>query len=259
MTESSFLTIGGKRLEYRWCGPRPEDAPTLVFLHEGLGCLALWRDFPAELAAATGCGALLYSRAGYGKSDPCELPRTARYLHTEGLNVLPEVLAALDVRDHVLVGHSDGGSIALIYAGGTSARGLRGVITEAAHVFNEEVTVAAIRTVREQYLQGDLRERLAKYHDHVDVAFWGWNDTWLSAEFRLWNIESFLPDIRAPLLVLQGADDQYGTPEQVGAIAAQAGGACEAIVLPACAHTPHLERRAETFAAMKGFVERVFK
>ena len=136
-----FVTAEDKRLEYLWHGPAPQDAPTLVFLHEGLGCLELWRDFPRELAAATGCGALLYSRAGYGHSDACDLPRSANYLHDEGLKVLPQVLAALNVRDHVLIGHSDGGSIALVYAGGTPAPGLRGVVTEAAHVFTKRRTV----------------------------------------------------------------------------------------------------------------------
>ena len=258
MTELN-VTLDGRRLEYLWHGPPPQDAPTLVFLHEGLGCAELWRDFPASLAAATGCSALLYSRAGYGRSDPCELPRTARYLHHEALNVLPQVLSKLEIRDHVLVGHSDGGSIALVYAGGTAAPGLRGVVTEAAHVFNEQVTITSIRKVREQYLQGDLRARLAKYHDHVDVAFWGWNDTWLSEDFRTWNLEIFLPDVRVPLLVLQGADDQYGTAKQVEAIATQTGGPCDARLLPGCAHAPHFEQRDEVFAAMKAFVDRVLE
>ncbi len=255
----NFLTVDGRRLEYLWHGPPPQDAPTLVFLHEGLGCVALWRDFPRELAAATGCGALLYSRAGYGRSDACDLPRPTTYLHHEGLNVLPQVLSTLGVRDHVLVGHSDGGSVALVYAGGTAAPGLRGVVTEAAHVFNEEVTVASIRTVRASYLQGSLRARLAKYHDHVDAAFWGWNDTWLSEKFWTWNLETFLPDIRVPLLALQGADDQYGTPAQLHAIAAGAGAACEVRLLPGCAHTPHFEQRDEVFAAMQAFVLRVLE
>ncbi|CAN5747848.1 alpha/beta hydrolase [soil metagenome] len=254
-----FLSVDGQRLEYQWHGPPPHDAPALVFLHEGLGCVALWRDLPAELAAATGCGALLYSRAGYGHSDPCALPRPTTYLHHEALEVLPQVLAALEVRDHVLVGHSDGGSIALVYAGGTPAPGLRGVVTEAAHVFNEEVTVQSIRVVREQYVQGDLRTRLAKYHDHVDAAFWGWNDTWLSDEFRVWNLEAFLPDIRVPLLALQGEDDQYGTPAQLHAIAAQTGGPCAARLLPGCAHTPHFEQRDEVLTAVQTFVERVLE
>lgn len=250
--------IEGRRLEIAWHGPAPEEAPTLVFLHEGLGCVAMWRDFPAKLAAATGCGALVYSRLGYGRSAACVLPRPVRFMHDEALNVLPRLLAAAGIRECVLIGHSDGGSIALIYAGGTAAEPLRGVIAEAPHVFCEEVTVRAIRQAKESYERGDLRQRLMKYHGaNTDCAFYGWSDTWLQADFLRWNIEAYLPTIRVPLLVIQGENDQYGTSAQVATIARQAGGEVEVMMLPRCGHSPHREQEAVTLEAMTRFIARV--
>ena len=152
-----YISIDGKRLETVWHGPSPRDAPTLVFLHEGLGCVTMWGDFPAKMAAATGCGAFVYSRLGYGNSDPCVLPRPIEFMHHEGLEVLPRVLDAAGICECILIGHSDGGSIAIIYAGGTKAIPLRGLITEAAHVFCENITVHAIRNAREKYTKGGLR------------------------------------------------------------------------------------------------------
>ncbi|MBU2550445.1 MAG: alpha/beta hydrolase [Proteobacteria bacterium] len=239
-SDRTFLEVGGKRLETVWHGPGPDQAPTLVFLHEGLGCVELWRDFPARLSEAAGCGALVYSRLGYGRSDPCDLPRPVDFMHDEGLTVLPGLLDAAGVRECVLIGHSDGGSIALIYAGGTPAPSLRGVITEAAHVFCEELTLRSIREAREAFREGELRRRLEKYHgSNTDCAFWGWNGAWLNPDFKAWNIEAFLPGIRAPLLALQGRDDPYGTPAQIESIVRGAGGGAETVLLPGCGHTPH--------------------
>ncbi len=176
--EHTFLNVNGKRMEVAWHGPPPSEAPTLVFLHEGLGCVSMWRDFPQKLAAATGCGALVYNRFGHGRSAACDLPRPIEFMHAEGLQVLPELLDVAGVHDCILVGHSDGGSIALIYAGGTPAVPLRGLITEAPHIFREDVCERAIRDVTEVYRTGDLRQRLQKYHaENVDCAFWGWADT----------------------------------------------------------------------------------
>ena len=255
---AQFLMVDGKRVEYFWYGARPGEAPTLVFLHEGLGCAAMWRDFPARVAEATGCGALVYSRFGYGGSAACELPRPVGYMHGEALEVLPKVLAELGVEDMILVGHSDGGSIALIYAGGKRPRGLRGVITEAAHVFCEQITVDSIAEVREVYLKTNLREKLIRYHGkNVDTAFWGWNDVWLKPAFMEWNIEAYLPGVEVPLLVLQGEDDQYGTAAQVESIANKSGGAAEAVMIRECAHTPHKEQPEVTFEAMTAFIERM--
>lgn len=254
---TTFPVIGGVPLEVVWYGPSPAEATTLVFLHEGLGSAALWRDFPERLAEATGCAALVYSRAGYGQSGPVSLPRPTRYLHHEGLEVLPELLRVLGVGRHVLIGHSDGGSIALINAGGAPQAGLCGVITEAAHVFNESIIPPAIRQTVNLYEKGDLRGKLARYHRDVDMAFRGWSDTWLSEEFLHWNLEEYLPRIRVPLLAIQGEDDGYGTARQVEAIVSQAGGRAEALVLPNCAHTPHREATEATFRAMREFIGRV--
>lgn len=254
-----YLTVNGKQLEVTWHGPAPEHAPTLVFLHEGLGCVAMWRDFPAKLATATGCGALVYSRLGYGRSDPCPLPRSVRFMHDEGLQVLPELLEVAGVRECILIGHSDGGSIALIYAGGTSADPLRGVITEAPHVFREEIGVRSIQKIRESYQHGDLHEKLAKYHGaNTDCAFYGWNETWLHPDFADWNLEEYLPNVKVPLLVIQGEQDEYGTSAQVEAIARQAGAGAEVLLLPNCGHTPHRDQEAIMLQAMVCFIARVF-
>jgi pimeloyl-ACP methyl ester carboxylesterase len=252
--EAGFLNAGGRRLEYRWIGPPPEEAPTLVFLHEGLGSVSLWRDFPDRLADETGCGALVYSRAGYGKSDPAPLPRPVRFMHDEA-EVLAEVLERMRVREPILVGHSDGASIALIHAGSRPARGLRGLILEAPHVFTEPHGLASIAKIGDLYKTTDLRDRLSRHHGaNVDVAFRGWNDVWLHPDFRAWNIEEFLPAIQVPILILQGEDDEYGTWKQVEAIQRQAGGPVEAIALADCGHSPHREQPERALRAMVEFV-----
>ena len=249
----AFVTAGGRRLEYRWIGPPGGEVPTLVFLHEGLGSASLWRDFPDRLAAATGLGALVYSRAGYGRSDPAGLPRPVRFMHDEAA-VLVEVLEGTGVRDPVLVGHSDGASIAIIYAGSDAGPRPRGLVLEAPHVFTEPHGLASIAAIREQYRTTGLRERLARHHAHVDVAFHGWNDVWLDPEFRAWNIETCLPRISAPILVVQGEDDEYGTWAQVEAIRAGSGGPVEVLAVPACGHSPHREHPDVVLAAMARFV-----
>lgn len=225
-------------------------APTLVFLHEGLGCVAMWRDVPALLAARTGCAALVYSRAGYGRSHAVSLPRPLDYMEGDGVAELSGVLAGID--DAVLIGHSDGGTIALAYA--ASHGGLRGVIVEAAHVFCEDASIRSIEAARAAFVQGDLRRRLAAYHgDNVDCAFWGWNDAWLHPDFRRWNIEASLPRIAVPVLALQGRQDAYGTPAQLEAIARGVARA-EVRLLDDCGHTPHREQPQITLDAMVAFV-----
>ncbi len=256
MTGGEFLEVAGRRIEVARLPPAVPNSPTLVFLHEGLGCTALWRDFPAELAAATGCGALVYSRFGYGRSAPCELPRPVSYMHDEAREVLPALLEAAAVERCVLIGHSDGGSIALIYAGGTTAAPLRGVITEAAHLFVEEISIRSIEAARRSYEQGALRRRLAKFHGaNTECAFRGWNGAWLDPEFRDWNIEPFLPKIRVPVLAIQGADDDYGTTAQLDRIARLAGAETE--LLADCGHAPHRDQRAATLQAMAEFIGRL--
>jgi pimeloyl-ACP methyl ester carboxylesterase len=250
-----FLSAGGHRLEYEWIGPGPGDAPTLVFLHDGVGCVTTWRDFPRRLAEASGYGALVYSRAGHGRSESIPLPRSVRVMYEEAF-VLGEVLAAAGVRDAILVGHSDGGSIALIHAG-EGASGVRDLILIAPHVFVEEITIESIRAAGEAFERGDLRLRLERHHGgNVDTAFRGWNRVWLDPAFRSWNVEEYLPRIRVPILVIQGDADEYGTPAQVEAIAASSSGPVEVRMLAGCGHAPHREKPEETLEAALQFLGR---
>jgi pimeloyl-ACP methyl ester carboxylesterase len=249
----------GHRLEVEWHGPGPDHAPTLVLLHDGIGCISTWRDFPAALASATGCGAMVYSRAGYGGSDPVALPRPLTYMHHEGLDVLPDLLDAAGVRRAVLVGHSDGGTIALLHASTPKAEPrVRGLVLEAPHVFCEDCSVRAIEAAGEDYTTGDLRQRLARHHgDNVDCAFWGWNRAWLDPGFRSWNIEGHLPAVAVPVLVVQGEDDPFGTLAQVDSIERLCAGPVERLVLGDCGHTPHREQPEATLAAMAAFIGRL--
>jgi pimeloyl-ACP methyl ester carboxylesterase len=215
----------------------------------------MWRDFPAQVAAATGYGALVYSRAGYGSSDPCDLPRPVRFMHDEALTTLPQVLAAFEVREAILVGHSDGGSIALIYAGGINEARVKGLILLAPHVFVEDLGIDSIRRIRDDYRTGDLRRRLERYHGkNVDNAFWGWNDVWLNPEFRSWNIEEYLPRIGVPVLLIQGEDDQYGSSAQIEAIERGVVGPSQRLLLRNCGHSPHSDQFEPTLAAINMFV-----
>jgi pimeloyl-ACP methyl ester carboxylesterase len=247
-----FVTAAGHRLEYeRITGAR--SAPMLVLLHEGLGSVALWRDFPAKLAAATACPVLVYSRYGYGKSDPLAAPHAPRYMHDEALLTLPELRQKLALEDVILVGHSDGASIALIHAG-AGQWPVRGLVLEAPHVFVEDVSIASIAAAREAYEGAGLRERLARYHADVDGAFRGWNDAWLNPAFRDWNIEEYLPNVRCPVLAIQGADDEYGTLKQIDAIEHGVAGAFEKLVLSSCRHSPHRDQEATVLRAVARFV-----
>ena len=255
-----FLQAGGHRLEvqnYRPGGLSDADAasgPTLVFLHEGLGSVALWKQFPRQVAEAAGCPALVYSRYGYGKSDKLDAPRAVDYMHREALEVLPDVLGQLGIASPVLIGHSDGASIALIHAG-AGKRPVRGVVAMAPHVFVEDITVKSIAEAGETFRTTDLPDRLGRYHDDVVSTFRGWNDIWLHPDFRRWNIEEVLAGIAVPVLLIQGEDDQYGTVAQVEAIARQVSGPVETVMLPDCAHSPHQSPQKDaTIAAIVGFV-----
>ena len=251
---TDFLEVGGARLECRWIGPRPEEAPTIVFLHEGLGSVSTWRDFPDALAARTGCGALVYSRAGYGRSDPAALPRPVRFMHDEA-RVLAEVVRRAGIRDCILLGHSDGASIAIIAAGRRAVPGLRALVLEAPHVFAEPCGLESIARIGETYDTTNLRTRLERHHGaNTEGAFWGWNRVWLDPEFRAWNIEELLPGIQVPALVVQGEDDEYGSWAHVDAIVRQSGGPVETLAVPACGHAPHAEHRGAVLAAMAGFI-----
>jgi pimeloyl-ACP methyl ester carboxylesterase len=242
------VKLDGLEIETLWIGPR--KGPVLVFLHEGLGSIGQWRDFPQKVSQATGLSAFVYSRAGYGKSDPAPMPRPVTYMHEEALQ-LPRILEAAGIGDAILIGHSDGASIAILYA---SAHACRGVILEAPHVFTEPMGLASIERAREAYVKGDLKPRLAKWHQNVDAAFWGWNGAWLHPDFRAWNIEASLPAIKAPILVIQGVNDEYGTRAQVDAIAAQAP-KVTTLLLDKCGHAPHKDQPEATLRAMTKFVQ----
>ena len=251
----AFINVCGHRLEYERIAAGGQGRPTLVLLHEGLGSIAMWRDFPQRLAHATVSHVIVYSRYGYGDSDPLRQPRDVRYMHDEGLVVLPELLDRLGIARPVLVGHSDGASIALIHAGGTD-RPVLGVIAMAPHVMVEDISVTSIEAARDAYATTDLRVRLARYHADVDSAFRGWNDIWLHPDFRAWNIEEYLPRIRCPVLAIQGEDDEYGTMEQVMRIAAAAPDV-EILKLGDCRHSPHRDQTGAVLEAASRFVDRL--
>ena len=258
-SEDIYLIAAGHRLAARWLRPgaTPASDHTLVFLHEGLGSIAQWRDFPAALVAATGLPGLVYERWGFGGSEPLVLPRPRDYLHREAEQALPEVLAACGIERPVLIGHSDGGSIALLFAAAFPERPAA-CITEAAHVFVEEVTLAGIREAAALWETTDLKDRLARYHgDRTESVFRGWTETWLRPDFRDWDMTDRLPAITCPLLVIQGEDDEYGTPAQVEAIVAGSGGPAEALLVPDCGHAPHAQQRETVLAAMARFIGRL--
>jgi pimeloyl-ACP methyl ester carboxylesterase len=251
-----FLEIDGTRLECRRVGPGPEEAPTLVFLHEGLGSVSTWRDFPDALAAATGCGALVYSRAGYGRSDPVVLPRPVRFMHHEA-EALSRFVRRAGLREVILVGHSDGASIALIAAGRRAIPGLRALVLEAPHVFAEPAGLESIARIAETYRTTDLRARLERHHGaNVDVAFRGWNDVWLHPDFRAWNVEAFLPGIAVPTLVVQGEADEYGSWAHVESIQRASGAPVEILPVPDCGHAPHAQHRNRVLGVMADFIRR---
>jgi pimeloyl-ACP methyl ester carboxylesterase len=249
--------MDARRIETSWWGPPPEDAPTLVLLHEGLGCVSLWRDFPKHLADATGCGVFAYSRYGYGHSDPEPLPWPVSYMHREAEQVLPGVLDRSGVRRYVLIGHSDGASIAAIHGGGIADARRAGIVMIAPHFFTEDAGLASIAAIRTQYENGNLRARLARHHAHVDNAFHGWNGAWLDPRFRDWNILNRVPRIDVPMLLLQGTQDEYGSAEQVYAAARAATAPVETVLIEGCGHAPHLEKPAEAMGAIVHFIGRV--
>lgn len=231
-----------------------EGVPYLVFLHEGLGSVGQWKDFPMSLCQRTQLPALVFDRWGYGKSEPCDKVGDVGYLHEEALTSLPQVLAHFGIERGILVGHSDGGSIALMFAAAHPGK-VCCLITEAAHVFVEDVTLEGIREAVHVYEDTDLKERLAKYHgENTDLVFKRWSEIWLAPSFREWNIEDYLPKVNCPVLTIQGQDDPYGTPAQVDAIVRQVSGPATAVIIPACGHTPHFQAREAVLTAMGEFV-----
>ena len=253
------VRIAGREIEYRRTDGEHADRPTLVFLHEGLGSATMWRDFPDALARTTGCAAVVYSRAGYGASDPVALPRPLSYMHDEALEHLPLFLEALELDDVVLVGHSDGGSIAIIHAAAPTSVRVRGLILEAPHVFVEQFGLDTIVGVKDSFETGDLRRRLARHHQEVDVAFWGWYDAWTDPGFLTWNLEEYVPLISRPILLIMGRDDRYGTPAQLDAIENGAVAPVTRIEPEQCGHAPHRDQPEIVLAAMTDFVARLLR
>lgn len=251
------IRVDDVQIEYAWVGPDRGAPPPLVFLHEGLGCAALWRDVPAVIAERTGHRALVYSRRGYGESDPAPLPRPVSFMHDEAHGPLPALLDALAVERPLLVGHSDGASIAIIHAA-TRPGDVTALVLEAPHVFVEDCSVASIARMKVLYDTTDLAARMVKYHgDNTACAFRGWNDVWLDPAFRAWNIEAYLPRITCPVLVIQGHDDEYGTVAQVHALTRQVSGPVETLMLAQCGHSPHRDQRDATTRAIVDFITRV--
>jgi pimeloyl-ACP methyl ester carboxylesterase len=256
LADTGFLDIGAVRLEYRMIGPRPDEAPTIVMLHEGLGCVGLWGDFPAKLAAATGVGVFVYSRAGYGRSSAGLLPRPVSFMHDEA-RVLPHVLDAIGFQRGLLLGHSDGASIAAIYAGSAQDHRVRGLVLIAPHFFTEDMGIAEIENARVAFTNTDWRDKLARWHADVDCAFRSWSEPWLHPDFRKWDITEELAYIRVPILIVQGEHDQYGTLRQIEVAKQECYCPVDAAVLPDTRHAPHREAPEQTLQVVAAFADRL--
>lgn len=249
----STVFAGQQQLEYAHWQSTVTDT-TLVLLHEGLGCVELWRDFPAELASATGCNVLAYSRAGYGSSTHDGLPQALDYLTTEATNVLPTVLSTIDKTDVVLIGHSDGATIAAIYAGMYRDERLRAIVTMAPHFFTEPLGLEAIASTKNAFDSGDLKKRLAKYHQDAEHTFRGWNNRWLHPGFKRWNVSDVIDGIRVPVLAIQGLDDPYGTLAQIQIIEQRCHSQLDTFLIENCGHAPFLEHMQLVIGRIKHFL-----
>jgi pimeloyl-ACP methyl ester carboxylesterase len=260
LADSGFLMIGDASLEYRMIGPGPDAASTILMLHEGLGSVSTWGEFPAKLSEKSGCGVFVYSRAGYGKSSTVTLPRPVDYMQREAAEVLPPLLDAIGFRRGILLGHSDGASIAAQYAGTHQDHRVRGLALMAPHFFVEAEGLAEIRNARTAYETTDLRARLARHHADVDAAFRGWNEAWLDPKFeRTFDITEALAYIRVPILLIQGEADRYGTLAQVRAAQDECYCPVDALVMPGVGHAPHRENADETLKAVAAFTDRIFR
>ena len=259
LAASGFLTINSADLEYRMIGPSPADAPTIVMLHEGLGSAALWGDFPEKLQAATGAGVLLYSRAGYGASTPVKLPRPLDYMHIEACDVLPKLLDRIGFRRGLLLGHSDGASVAAIYAGSHQDHRVQAIALIAPHFIVEDVSVNSIAEIKTAYETTGLKAKLARWHKDVDNAFYGWNGAWLDPKFRSWDISEYLAYIRVPVAILQGVDDPYGTMRQVEIAREECYCPVDVTVIPGAGHQPHREAPGATLDAISDFANAVLR
>jgi pimeloyl-ACP methyl ester carboxylesterase len=262
MTTSQFVDIqwGDKnvRIEYQWVGSEDLSKPLIVFLHEGLGSLAMWKDFPQQLCVAANCRGLVYSRPGYGKSTPREKDETWQpdFMHRQAFEVLPALFNALGIdtaaSPPILYGHSDGGSIALLFAA-RYPMNASGIIVVAPHIFVEDISVSSIEEAKIAYQATDLRSKLSRYHDDVDSAFWGWNDVWLSPAFRHWNLTQAIKTITCPLLAIQGLNDEYGTLEQIRSIKRILPNTV-LLEIPNCGHSPHRDQPKALIDACVSFI-----
>jgi pimeloyl-ACP methyl ester carboxylesterase len=257
LPDAGFLDIGMQRLEYRMIGPRADAAPTIVMLHEGLGCVGLWGDFPDRLQAAMGCGVFVYSRAGYGQSSLVTLPRPLTYMHDEARETLPRLLDAIGFQRGLLLGHSDGASIVAIYAGSHQDHRVGGLVLIAPHFFTEDSGIASIVEAKKVYETTDLRAKLARWHADPDNAFKGWNGAWLDPAFRAWDITGQLAYVRVPILIVQGEDDQYGTIKQIETAQEECYCPVEVVLLPGAKHSPQREAPDVTLKVIAEFTKRV--
>jgi len=259
LAEEGLLDLPPQRLEYRMIGPPPGEAPTIVMLHEGLGCVGLWGAFPAQLASAAGAGVFVYSRAGYGRSSRAKLPRGTAFMDEEALEVLPRLLAAIGFQRGILLGHSDGASIATIYAGSVQDHRVRGLALMAPHFFTEAMGLKEIRRTRDEFANGSLRDKLSRWHADVDGAFRSWVEPWLDPAFATWDITEALGYIRVPILIVQGADDQYGTLRQVEVAQEECFCPVETAILRGVRHSPHRDAPELTLATVAGFINRLLR
>ncbi|MBV9752721.1 MAG: alpha/beta hydrolase [Hyphomicrobiales bacterium] len=256
---SGMLDIGGRRLEYRHVGPQPGETATIVMLHEGLGSVGLWGDFPEALAAATRAGVFAYSRTGYGASSPAALPRQPSYMHDEALDVLPKILEQIGFRRGLLLGHSDGASIASIYAGSVQDHRVRGLVLIAPHFVVEPMGLEAIAKAKLAYEKSELKRKLARWHKNVDNAFYGWNGAWLDPRFRSWDISEALGYIRVPIEIVQGTRDEYGTTRQIAIAQKECYCPVELALIEGVGHSPQREARAATLGAVTDYATRILE
>ena len=256
-SDMPVVKAAGRSISYEWIEGDGRARPTLIFLHEGLGSIRQWREFPVQVVAATGCRALVYDRYGYGQSDVLrEARRPVRFMHDEALALLPDLRRMLEIEDAILVGHSDGASIALIHAG--AGHPARGVAVMAPHVFIEAVCLESIREARRAFETTDLAARLGRYHRDARRTFYGWADVWTEENFKAWDIrEDYLPAVRCPVLAIQGYDDEYGTMAQLDEIARRVSGPCELLKLENCGHTPSRDQPEKTLAAVTRFIDQL--
>lgn len=254
------LTAAGKSLEWAAFGPAPEgETPAILLLHEGLGCLALWRDFPQKLSDATGLPVFAWSRAGYGRSDPAELPRPLDYMTREAVDALPEVIDAVGAARVILMGHSDGATIAAEYAGRVEDFRVRGLVLMAPHFFTEEMGLTEIAAAKDAFRLTDMKERMGKYHADPEATFRGWNDAWLAPGFKDWHVGEVIDYLRIPALVIQGEADQYGTVAQVEEVETRSYAPVDVALLPDCRHSPHLDQPQAVLDAVAEFSARLVR